>query len=70
MQERMFEQLRTALEEIHYLYGPGADALMHGVRHLIGRARPTAMEVDLLSGLARQLCWIAEQAKRREAPDG
>jgi tRNA/rRNA methyltransferase len=58
------------LEEIHYLYGPSADALMHGVRHLIGRARPTAMEVDLLSGLARQLCWIAEQAKRREAPDG
>jgi tRNA/rRNA methyltransferase len=61
MQERMFDHLRTALEEIHYLYGPNADALMHGLRHLIGRARPTAMEVDLLFGLARQLRWIAAQ---------
>ena len=59
MQDRMFEHLRTALEEIHYLYGPNADALMHGLRHLIGRARPTAMEVDLLFGLARQMRWIA-----------
>jgi tRNA/rRNA methyltransferase len=68
IQERMFEQLRAALDEIHYLYGPSADALMHGIRHLIGRARPTAMEVDLLFGLARQLRWIAGQAKRRPSP--
>jgi tRNA/rRNA methyltransferase len=64
-QERMFEHLRSALEEIHYLYGPNADALMHGLRHLIGRARPSAMEVDLLFGLARQMRWIAAQR-----PDG
>jgi tRNA/rRNA methyltransferase len=64
MQERMFEQLRTALEEVHYLYGPNAEALMHGLRHLIGRAGPTAMEVDLLFGLARQLRWIAARAPR------
>jgi tRNA/rRNA methyltransferase len=63
MQDRMFEHLRTALEDIHYLYGPNADALMHGLRHLIGRARPTAMEVDLLFGLARQMRWIAGQRK-------
>jgi tRNA C32,U32 (ribose-2'-O)-methylase TrmJ len=68
-QERMFEQLRAALEEIHYLYGPNADALMHGIRHLLGRARPTAMEVDLLFGLARQLRWIADEAKRRNNPN-
>jgi tRNA/rRNA methyltransferase len=69
MQERMFEQMRTALEEIHYLYGPNADALMHGVRHLIGRARPTTMEVELLFGLARQLRWIASQAKQPPSLD-
>jgi tRNA/rRNA methyltransferase len=63
MQDRMFEHLRTALEEIHYLYGPNADALMHGLRHLIGRARPTTMEVDLLFGLARQMRWIAGQRR-------
>jgi TrmH family RNA methyltransferase len=68
-QERMFEQLRAALEEIHYLYGPNTDALMHGIRHLLGRARPTAMEVDLLFGLARQLRWIARQAKQPPTAD-
>jgi tRNA/rRNA methyltransferase len=58
-QERMFEQLRAALEEVHFLYGEKADALMHGVRHLIGRAGPTPMEVEMLFGLARQLRWFA-----------
>ena len=68
VQERMFDQLRTALEEVHYLYGPNADALMHGLRHLIGRAGPTAMEVDLLFGLARQLRWIAGRARPPAEP--
>jgi tRNA/rRNA methyltransferase len=59
-QERMFERLRGALERVHYLYGEKADVLMHGLRHLIGRAGPTPMEVGLLMGLARQLEWFAE----------
>ncbi|HZY86999.1 MAG TPA: TrmH family RNA methyltransferase [Gemmataceae bacterium] len=58
-QERMFAQLRAALEEVHFLYGEKADALMHALRHLIGRARPTPMEADVLFGLARQLHWFA-----------
>jgi tRNA/rRNA methyltransferase len=58
-QERMFDQLREALEGIHFLYGPKADSLMHALRHLIGRARPSAMEVKVLFGLARQLRWFA-----------
>jgi tRNA/rRNA methyltransferase len=56
-QEHLYSQLRTALDEIHFLYGPKADALMHALRHLIGRARPTEMEVDVLRGLARQIRW-------------
>jgi tRNA/rRNA methyltransferase len=60
-QGRMFEHLRTALEEVHFLYGDKADSLMHAVRHLIGRAGPTPMEVEMLFGLARQLRWIARQ---------
>jgi tRNA/rRNA methyltransferase len=60
----MFQQLRTALEQVHFLYGDKADALMHGLRHLIGRAGPTVMEINVLLGLARQLRWFAE---RREA---
>jgi tRNA/rRNA methyltransferase len=63
MQERMFESLRTALEEVHFLYGDKAGPLMHALRHLIGRAGPTAMEVDVLFGLARQLRWVARQMR-------
>jgi tRNA/rRNA methyltransferase len=60
-QERMFADLRTALEEIHFLYGPKADALMHALRHLIGRAKPTEMEVGVLFGLARQIRWYVKR---------
>ncbi len=60
-QEQLFERLRETLEAIHFLYGPKADALMHGLRHLIGRAQPTEMEVKLLLGLARQIQWFAAQ---------
>jgi tRNA/rRNA methyltransferase len=58
-QEQMLERLRVALEEIHFLYGPKADALMHALRHLLGRAGLTPMEVDVLNGLARQIRWFA-----------
>ena len=64
-QERMFAHLRTALEEVHFLYGTNADTLMHALRHLIARAGPSAMEVDLLFGLARQLRWIAAQRQSK-----
>jgi tRNA/rRNA methyltransferase len=60
MQERMFADFRAALEEIHFLYGQSADSLMHALRHLISRAKPTATEVDILLGLARQMRWFAE----------
>lgn len=66
-QERMFDQLRDALERIHFLYGDKADALMHGLRHLLGRAGPSPMEVNVLLGLARQIRWFAEHRKP-EAP--
>jgi tRNA/rRNA methyltransferase len=64
-QERMFENLRTALEEIHFLYGQSADSLWHAVRHLLGRAQLTQMEVDVLFGLARQIRWHVEQHRDR-----
>lgn len=59
---RMFERLEEALREVRYLRGSRADALMHAVRHLLGRARLSPMEVRLLLGLARQLRWVAERA--------
>jgi tRNA/rRNA methyltransferase len=56
-QERMFAQLREALQQVHFLWDEKGDALMHAVRHLIGRAGPTPMEVGVLTGLARQIRW-------------
>jgi tRNA/rRNA methyltransferase len=63
-QERMFAHLRMALEDIHFLYGPTADSLMHAIRHLIGRALPSPMEVNVLHGLARQIRWYASRYPR------
>jgi tRNA/rRNA methyltransferase len=65
-QERMFDHLRDALERIHFLYGDKADALMHALRHLLGRAGPSPMEVELLFGLARQIRWFADQSRRSD----
>jgi tRNA/rRNA methyltransferase len=64
-QDRMFEKLRTALTDLHFLYGEKADSLMHALRHLIGRAQPSPMEVDVLLGLARQIEW---RLKHLQAP--
>jgi tRNA/rRNA methyltransferase len=66
-QERMFGQLRSALEQIHFLYDERAGAVMHALRQLVGRAGPTAAEVELLFGLARQISWFAEH---RTGPRG
>jgi tRNA/rRNA methyltransferase len=62
-QERAFEQLRQALEDVHFLWNEKADSLMHALRHLLGRAGPTPMEIDVLLGLARQLRWFARERK-------
>ncbi len=63
-QEHLFGQLQQGLEEIHFLYGPKAEPLMHGIRHLLGRAQLTEMEVDLLLGLARQIRWFVDRHKK------
>ncbi len=73
-QEHMFAQLQHALEQIHFLYGPKADSLMHALRHLIARSQPSEMEIDVLHGLARQIKWFAnnkpagESASMRDPP--
>ncbi|HEY7330563.1 MAG TPA: RNA methyltransferase [Gemmataceae bacterium] len=58
-QERAFEHLRQALEDVHFLWNEKAESLMHALRHLLGRAGPTSTELDMLHGLARQLRWFA-----------
>jgi tRNA/rRNA methyltransferase len=67
-QERMFDSLRDALERIHFLWGPKTDSLMHAVRHLVARAKPSPNEVRILFGLARQLRWVAEHGVSTAPP--
>jgi tRNA/rRNA methyltransferase len=69
-QERMFDALRAALAELHFLYGEKADTLFHAVRHLIGRAQPTPTEVRVLFGLARQIRWHVRRHPRRPGDEG
>jgi tRNA/rRNA methyltransferase len=65
LQEHMFRQLQTALEEVHFLFGDKAEPLMHAIRHLLGKARLTEMEVKLVLGLARQIRWyVANHADK------
>ncbi len=64
--EPMYRHLQTALEEIHFLYGEKADPLMHAIRHLLGRAEPSEMEVRILHGLARQIRWHAASLHGKE----
>lgn len=68
-QERMFESLRAALEDVHFIYGQSAETLWHAVRHLIGRAGPTDMEIGLLHGLARQIRWYVENHPQGQEHD-
>ena len=62
-QTLMFAELERGLDAIGYLRGHRGPALMHAIRHLIGRAEPSPMEVSLLLGLARQMRWIAERGE-------
>jgi tRNA/rRNA methyltransferase len=68
-QERMFDSLHDALERVHFLWGPKTDSLMHAIRHLVARARPSPNEVRILFGLARQLRWVAEHGVSPAPPD-
>jgi tRNA/rRNA methyltransferase len=67
-QEQMFRQLQAALEEIHFLYGDKADSLMNAVRHLLGKAGLTEMEIGILHGLARQIRWYAKHHPKLQGP--
>ncbi|MBA4189884.1 MAG: hypothetical protein C0467_18020 [Planctomycetaceae bacterium] len=66
-QERMYEHLREGLQAVGFLFGTRQDTLMHAMRQLIGRSMPNPAEVRMLHGLARQLLWIASQARSRDS---
>jgi tRNA/rRNA methyltransferase len=56
--EAMLQHLKAGLQDLHFLWDEKAEQLFHGLRRLICRARPTANEVSLLHGIARQMQWV------------
>ncbi len=63
----LFDKLRIALEEIHFLYGEKADSLMFALRHLLTRSGLSVMETGILHGLARQIRWFVKHRSEPEA---
>jgi TrmH family RNA methyltransferase len=59
--EAAMDALRAALIEIGYLGRANPHAIMAELRDLLWRGNPTAREVALLRGLARQMDWAARQ---------
>ena len=62
--ESALELLRDGLVGIGYLNPRNPDAILSELRGLLVRAAPTAREVALLRGLARQVAWAARRIAR------
>ncbi|MFN8093042.1 MAG: TrmJ/YjtD family RNA methyltransferase [Vicinamibacteria bacterium] len=60
-------ELRAALLAVGYLDPASPDRVLTELRRLLARAGPTAREVTLLRGLARQVEWAGRVAKGRPA---
>jgi TrmH family RNA methyltransferase len=66
--EAMLDDLRDGLLGIGYLSRENPDAVLAELRRLAARAVPTAREVTLLHGLARQLRWAGTRIAATKAP--
>ena len=69
--DAMMERLSEALVSIGFLPAENPEHIMFALRAILGRAGIGARELDILSGLARQIRWFSEggfeaaEAKRR-----
>jgi TrmH family RNA methyltransferase len=61
--EAALSELRAALVGIGYLDVANPDRVLTELRRLAARARPSAREVILLRGLARQVAWAGRVAR-------
>ena len=66
--EQALRELRGALLEIGYLDPASPDRVLTELRRIVARAGPTAREVVLLRGLARQISWAGRVARGGPGP--
>jgi TrmH family RNA methyltransferase len=60
--EAMYRHLERALRTIGFLEEHTAEPMMRRVRRMLGRARLTPAEVQILRGVARRVLWAATRA--------
>ena len=65
--EGAIDALRGGMLAIGYLNQENPEAVLGEVRGLLWRGAPTARELLLLRGLARQMSWAGRRAREREA---
>lgn len=65
--ERALQELQAALLAVGYLDPARPGRVLAEFRRLLARARPTARELVLLRGLARQVAWAGRIARRGPA---
>ncbi len=53
---------REALREVDFLHGNDPEHVLGELRRLLARARPSARELSLLRGVARQMAWAGRVA--------
>jgi len=58
--DAMMERLASALVSIGFISVDNPDHIMFAIRNMLGRSGISARELDILSGLARQIGWFAE----------
>jgi len=66
--EALYAHLERALRAVGFLYEDSAVPMMRRLRRMLGRVELTATEVRILRGVARQVLWAANQARRGDAP--
>lgn len=61
--EAMYDHLDEALYAIGFLKDGQVEGMMRRLRRILGRAELTLGDVHVVRGIARQILWLARQAK-------
>jgi len=59
----MFAHLAEALAAIGFLKAAQAEGMMRRVRRILGRAELSDGDVAVVRGIARQILWLAREAR-------
>ena len=65
----MYGHLERALRAVGFLHDENAEVMMRKLRRLLGRARLTDDETQVLRGIAHQTLWAAEKAGLEIPPE-